>query len=204
MKKVFIDEESKQKFTYQPGDRIEIKTWLAKKLGKQANIDIFFRNLEITGVLEESFRGVKCKVTFVSEVASACHICGLPLDTEISRACGIGPVCCKRLGIERPDTVTAPQILAKIEEYAKKVGEIGPFWIAKTQIKDKPDEATQELINNDSQLESMRNLMYKYPKRSPEHKRIKDAIKTREKQILEEVENAAKPSPTRKVIKEAA
>lgn len=206
--KAFIETETQaqaqKNFTYKPGDRIEIKTWLAKKLGAQANIDIFFRNLEITQVLDESVRGVNCKIKFVSEVASACHICGLPLDTEISRACGIGPVCCGRLGIDRPDKYTAPQILAKIEEYAKKVGEIGPFWIAKSQIKDKPNEATQERLNTDPQLEQMRALMYRYPKRSPEHKRIKDAIRAREKTITEEVENAVESSSAGETASKAA
>ena len=124
-----------QKFSYSPGDKIEIKQWIANKFAAQCNIKLFFRNLEIREILDETRQAIQAKVSFLSCIVSSCHCCGAPLDTEISRAVGIGPICAGRIGLERPTMENAKDTLRLLDEFAKRVGILGPFWIPKRQIK---------------------------------------------------------------------
>lgn len=121
-------------FSLKAGELIEIKGWLAKQLEQQLALACFFRNLEITEVVSESPRAYSVKVKFVSKIASSCHCCGRDLDTEVSRATGIGPVCASRLGLPRPTLATAQETLAALETIRNTIGEVGPVWIPKSQI----------------------------------------------------------------------
>ena len=139
-------------FDYSDGDQIEIDKWIAGKLQEALDMDVFFRNLHLTEVVNETRKAVYAKVEFLSNVAQSCHLCGRGLDDPISKACGIGPVCIKKLGIKRLNKKTSQQVLKEIEEICKDIGEIGPVWIAKSRIKQKlntvkADEYLAEILN---------------------------------------------------------
>jgi hypothetical protein len=118
---------------YKPQDRITIKSWLARKLAEERNLKIFFRNLEIVEYHKETARAIETTVKFVSEVATCCHVCGRPLDTDVSRACGIGPICAVNIGLQQPTLDNAKDILKGLDEMAKTMGNIR-LWIPKSQI----------------------------------------------------------------------
>lgn len=129
-----MDEEPFQ-YSYVKGDEIEITAWVAKQIGKEKKIETVFRNLKITEIDGESNKAIKVKIEFVSKIAACCHVCGAPLDNEVSLATGIGPVCARKIGLPRPTMSNAKLILEELEKYAKTIGEIGPIWLAKSQIK---------------------------------------------------------------------
>lgn len=134
MIKAGLVEAPKKEFTFKAGDKITIKKWIANKLAESQGMDFFFRNLEITEVLDETFKAVQVKVKFVSDVQTSCHLCGRSLDCEISRATGIGPVCASKIGFKRPKKADAGQMLQAIDQLTERIGEIGPLWIPKGQI----------------------------------------------------------------------
>lgn len=138
-----IDSKPKE-FTYKPNQEITVRRWFAQSKSKETGIKIFFRNLILEEVLAETVKAIQVRVRFNSKIATCCHICGLGLDNEISKACGIGPVCAKRLGFGRVSLSDAGAILAKIEEEAKIAGVIGPIWIPKSQIMSKMEQVLFE------------------------------------------------------------
>lgn len=122
-------------FSIQPAQRIEIKAWIARRLQADLNLSFFFRNLEVAEILSESHKAYHVKVKFVSQIVTSCHICDKELDTDISRATGIGPVCAKKMGLPRPSLETADQTLRSIDALCAQIGVVGPIWIPKSQIK---------------------------------------------------------------------
>lgn len=126
--------QARNDLSFSKGDSIEIKAWVAKQIAEQENLELCFRNLQLTEVYAESAKAIQCKIKFVSKVANSCHLCGRNLDTEISRATGIGPVCAKKLKLDRGTYEDASQCLKFLNEYAEGVGEIGPVWIPKSQM----------------------------------------------------------------------
>lgn len=127
-------------YSYVPGDELLVKSWIARKYAKELNLKYFFRNIKIKEVHGESNKAIKVSIEFVSRPATSCHLCGLPLETEASKATGIGPVCVKYLGIKQLKKENAKEILQKIEEEAKIAGVVGPIWIPKSQIVTKCQE----------------------------------------------------------------
>lgn len=123
------------------GQIIEIKTWLAKRLQNELHMDFFLRNLEVTQVVAETAKAYQMKVKFVSRIACNCHVCGRALDNEISKAVGIGPVCAEKIGLSRPSLSDAQRTIDELESLCRKIGEIGPLWVPKSQIKLKVQEA---------------------------------------------------------------
>lgn len=143
----FFNPETKQQvkeFTYKPQDAITIRKWFANGKMKELGLKLFFRNLIIEEVVNETAKAVQVKVRFNSKITTCCHICGLNLDNEISKATGIGPICAKRLGFGRVSMADADAILAKVEEEAKIAGVIGPIWIPKSQIMSKMEQVLFE------------------------------------------------------------
>lgn len=122
-------------YTIKPGEVIEIKAWLAHRLQAEKQMQYFFRNLEVVEVLGETPKAYKVNVKFVSRIVTNCHICGRDLDTEVSRATGIGPVCAKKIGLPLPTLATAQDTLKALEAMVAGIGTIGPIWVAKSQIK---------------------------------------------------------------------
>ena len=118
-----------------PGAIIEVKAWIARRLQADLGMQYFFRNLNVVEVVSESQKAFQVKVSFVSKIVTSCHICGRELDTDVSRATGIGPVCADRLGIKRPTLATASETLDAIDALCKNLGTIGPVWLPKSQIK---------------------------------------------------------------------
>lgn len=125
-----------QQFSFQPGDQVEIKHFIAKRIAEENKVPHAFRNLEIVEIFRESAKAIQVRIKYVSKIATSCHLCGQPLDTEISRACGIGPVCAEKLGFKRPKLADAALILAELEKLAQQIGVLGPVWLAKSQIVD--------------------------------------------------------------------
>lgn len=122
-------------YSIQPGNILEIKAWIARRLQADQNLQYFFRNLEVTTVHNETPKAYQVSVKFVSRIVTSCHICGRELDTDVSRATGIGPVCADKLGIARPTLETAHKTLEAIDVLCKNLGTIGPIWLPKSQIK---------------------------------------------------------------------
>lgn len=128
-------------FTYKKGDALTIRKHFANVKAKELNMKVFFRNVIVEEVLDETKRAVQIKVSFSSKLTTYCHCCGLNLDTEISKATGIGPVCIKKyLGFKRVTMADAPAILVKLEEETKALGTTEAIWIPKSQIVTKAEQ----------------------------------------------------------------
>lgn len=127
--------QTEKTFSLNIGQVIEVKAWIARRLQADLGMKYFFRNLEVIQVMNESAKAYQLKIKFVSRIVTSCHICGKELDTEISRATGIGPVCAHKLGLPRPTLETAKDTLKSIDELCQRIGEIGPIWVPKSQIK---------------------------------------------------------------------
>jgi hypothetical protein len=124
-----------KEYSIQPGAIVEVKAWIARRLQADNEMPYFFRNLEVVEIKNETAKAYQLTVKFVSKIVTSCHICGKDLDTDISRATGIGPVCADRLGIRRPTLETAHETLQAIDALCRNLGIIGPLWIPKSQIK---------------------------------------------------------------------
>lgn len=122
-------------FSLKQGEIIEIKTWLAKNFKEELNMPFFFRNLEVAQVLDETAKSYVIKVQFVSKVTVSCHVCGRDLHNDISKVCGIGPHCAKKIGLKVPTLASAQNTLAEIEAIRIKIGVVGPIRVPKSQIK---------------------------------------------------------------------
>jgi hypothetical protein len=120
--------------TYVDGTMVEVSRGLAQAKGKELGIAPFLRHLRIVSTVRETARALLVRVEFVAEVVSKCHVCGRTLTTDKSRACGIGPTCCAHLGIDRPDTLTAEELLHKMEEIARGFG-VKEMWLPKRSVK---------------------------------------------------------------------
>ena len=120
-------------FTLKAGDGLEIRAWLARSIAAEFNHELAFRNLRVTEVLRETAMAWQVRFRDVSKTCNNCHLCGKELDTEISRACGVGPTCAKKLGFKRVTMADAGKILEAMEAAASSIGELGPRWLPKSQ-----------------------------------------------------------------------
>jgi hypothetical protein len=134
-----VKAEVAPRFTYKKGDEITVRKGFAQGKAKKLNLQYFFRNLIIDEVLCETPKAVHVKVRFNDKVTTCCHMCGLGLDTEISKATGVGPVCAKKLGFKRVSMADAGAILAKVTEEARNAGII-ELWLPKSQIVSKAEQ----------------------------------------------------------------
>lgn len=122
------------------GRRAELNKYASNSVLKEVNrnreepITYLYRNITINKVEAETAKAVRIRFEFYGGIGRNCHVCGAALDTEISRACGIGPTCAKKMGLPRPNANNASIILAQIEEIAGSFGEIGPVWVPKSCI----------------------------------------------------------------------
>lgn len=132
------------KFTYKTDDELMVRKWFAQVKAKELKLQYFFRNIIIVEVLAETSKAIQVKLRFNDKVTTVCHLCGLGLDTEVSKATGIGPVCAKRLGFKRVTLNDASAILAKVTDEAKIAGTIGPIWLPKSQIISKAEQVLFE------------------------------------------------------------
>lgn len=119
--------------TLRAGDGLEIRAWLARSIAAEFNHELAFRNLRITAVHRETAMAWQVSFRYVSKICNNCHLCGKELDTEISRACGVGPTCAKKLGFKRATLADAGKILEAMEAAASSIGELGPRWLPKSQ-----------------------------------------------------------------------
>ena len=124
-------------FTYKVGDELEINKYAAKKIADDRGFDLAFRNIKVTEVVAETHDQVQLKFEYISHIAENCHLCGRGLENEVSLACGIGPVCAKRLGFKRVTVADADIILEKLHQLVGLIGVVGPVWIKKYNVKQK-------------------------------------------------------------------
>lgn len=122
-------------FSVAVGQTIEVKAWIARRLQADLGMEYFFRNLEIVEVLTETAKAYQLKVKFVSKIVTSCHVCGRDLDTDVSKSCGIGPVCADRLGLPRPTLETAHLTLQALDALCGNIGVVGPIWLPKSQVR---------------------------------------------------------------------
>lgn len=114
---------------------VELKKWYARTLKESLGNEIIYRNIKITKKYAETSRAVLVDFEFFGGISVSCGCCGLPLDNEISKACGIGPVCATKIGLPRPTMENAKEILVKLNEKMKELKNVEKIWIPKSQIK---------------------------------------------------------------------
>jgi Family of unknown function (DUF6011) len=130
-----------QTFSKAKGDVMTIRKHFANKKAKELGYKVFFRTVVVEEVLAETPRAIQVKVSFSSKLSTYCVCCGLNLDTEVSKATGVGAVCAKKyLGIKRVTLADAPMVLARIEEETKALGITPAIWIPKSQMLTKADQ----------------------------------------------------------------
>lgn len=122
------------------GKKAELTKYAARSVQEKLNEQIdgevtyLYRNVVITKVHKETAKAIHASVEFFAGIGRNCHVCGAKLDTEISRACGIGPVCARNMGLPRPNKNNASVVLAQIEKIAGGFGTVGPVWIPKSCV----------------------------------------------------------------------
>lgn len=159
-------------FSYQPGEQISITSGIARGImEKRPDLKVCFRNLEIVRVERETQKAVLVDVRFVSKIVTSCHVCGQPLDTEISKACGIGPVCAKKIGFPRPKLKDAGAILLAVEQMARDVGVIQSIWLPKSCIMRIGDTAGESLRKDDQAWQERLEEKNEYARREAEQER---------------------------------
>lgn len=130
-----LEKPAPRLFSIAIGQTFEIKTWLAKALQKQLELNFFLRNLEVVEVISETPKAYMVRVKFVSKIACNCHVCGRPLDNAISKATGIGPICAVKIGLTRPSLSNAQATIDELEALCVQIGTLPAVWVPKSQIK---------------------------------------------------------------------
>ena len=116
------------------GAVLECTKWYGKIIQGELNTPVIFRNIKITKIHAETARAYQADFELFGGIASSCGVCGRDLDNEISRACGIGPVCASKFGLPRPTMKNAREITKKLEELSKEAGAVFGKWIPKSQV----------------------------------------------------------------------
>lgn len=101
--------------------QVKIPAWLS-------NMEKLPRMLE-GEVLAESPKAILLKGTALIGPKPDCAICGRNLTNVVSRVVGVGPICCEKLGIPRPDYENAKELeiqLRKLTAFEK--------WLPKARI----------------------------------------------------------------------
>ena len=112
---------------------IRVKSWLASQLRQTLGASHAFCRIDVIQVLRETRKAFQIKGYFNTDVAATCYSCGRVLDTEVSRASGIGPVCAQKHGVPRVSMNDAPSIIEFMNALAKRTGKF-ETWIPKSQI----------------------------------------------------------------------
>lgn len=118
----------------QPLATIDITSWFARCLKKELNANITFCRIDVVEVLRATGKAVQIRGYFNTDVAVNCYCCHAVLDTEISKASGIGPVCAKKAGVPRTSINDAPAIIAHMNQLAQSMGEF-TVWVPRKCIK---------------------------------------------------------------------
>ncbi len=130
-----VEKQKVVRNSYNIGEQISITSGIARGImEKNPGLKVCFRNLEIVHIERETTKAILVDVEFLSRIVTSCHICGQPLDTEVSKACGIGPTCAKKIGFNRPKATDAAEILKAVESFASQVGVIRGVWLPKSFI----------------------------------------------------------------------
>lgn len=119
--------------TVEVGEIIEIESWQARSIKKRSLKNFVCRNLRIIKIKKETDGAMLLEVENVAMISNSCMMCGRNLDTEVSRATGIGPLCAKKAGVKRYSLAQADGVLNELDEIARSEG---PFecWVSKRAI----------------------------------------------------------------------
>ena len=117
---------------------IDISAWMAQVLKRDLQTALTFCRLDITELLRVTPKAVQVRGFFSTNIGARCYMCGAILDTEISRASGIGPVCAKHAGIPRAKQADAAATIAHMNELAKTMGQF-TVWIIRRHLRDNRD-----------------------------------------------------------------
>lgn len=126
-------DNNKPKTAYTPGTILELRKPAATRITGRVSYKPAHRNFEVVETLYESSGGLMAMVKMSAKFSAHCYCCGRALTLPISKASGIGPDCAAKLGIERLDSLSAEQIIEKIEANLPK--EVVKVFIDKKQIK---------------------------------------------------------------------
>lgn len=103
--------------------KIQIAQWLAKDRGIGRIVDVTVKRETAKAILVDG-------TVHVEGGADFCCICGRTLTNRISRFVNIGPICCEKWGIPRPESLTEEEI----KEYFNKKASFKDMWIPKSQM----------------------------------------------------------------------
>lgn len=126
--------------TFANGTAVSVRKFFAEILKQKYNMSFSHRNIEIIETYRETDKAIEAKIRFTPRFRNSCCMCGRHLDTNISRASGIGPICAEKFGIDQMDSMSAKEIIESIELKMKSLGEI-TTWIPRSAIKQVIDEA---------------------------------------------------------------
>lgn len=134
--------------TYKAGTILSMSQNTATRMAKEHGLEFTYRNIEIVKTHRETERGLLVTIKFTPQIGRMCSICGRHLDTAVSRATGIGPVCADRMGISRYSHGDAKEILAQLAEKIGMIGEIKEVWLPRFRVKPL-DQVEDEDFGND-------------------------------------------------------
>lgn len=136
VKKEIVQKEVEVKPHALDGSVFEVTKWYANTFKDNHGAKFAFRNIKIKKVYIETDRAYQVDAEYFGGVGRCCGICGRGLDNAISKACGIGPICAEKIGMDRPTMETAQETLKKMELISKQQGSFNKVWIPKSQIKE--------------------------------------------------------------------
>ncbi len=96
---------------------IRLPQWLARE--KELP-----RVVMLEGVVSRTDKAALVRLRYTIRPSDRCHRCGLEITHPSSLAVGYGPECCEKLGLPRPDTVTAEEMLAAAGRLAEEEREV--------------------------------------------------------------------------------
>jgi hypothetical protein len=105
---------------------ITVKTWLARERKMSTVME--------GAILRETAKAVQFKGHVAVRETVTCLRCGRELEHPISRLVGYGPICCERLGIDRPDYETMTEEELEVLRGRLIAVEVED-WFPKSQIK---------------------------------------------------------------------
>ena len=119
--------------TFVAGTQLKISRSIAKQIAADQGYSYPFMNVEVVKTHRETSKAVFVTIKFSAQIGCSCGICGRPLDTEVSRATGIGPVCADKIGLSRYSVDEAKQVLVEISEKLNLMGEV-KIWLPRSKI----------------------------------------------------------------------
>ena len=119
--------------TFPAGSLLKISRGIAKAIAEEKGYAYPFMNVEVVKTHKETFKAVLVTIKFSAQIGRCCGICGRGLDTEVSRATGIGPICADKIGLTRYSVAEAKTVLVELSEKLNLLGEV-QVWLPKSKV----------------------------------------------------------------------